>query len=315
MPPVRPFPVNPVLSQIAIRYTNGDFVASQILPDTQVPEEKFYFMDYSKTPTFDLVEDEVGRKGEVKEIDWECEQKEGSVTDRALKHKIPLSDIEAAQRSPIPIDPEAEATEQLIELIRLGHEVRTSRLVQNLNTYPESQRVTMGADDKFNNPEFNPIDPVKRALDKPIMRPNSLVFGQAAWTEFRSNPFIVKATLKNSGDAGMASRQAVAELFEIQNVIVGQSRLNVNRPGHAPNLAYCWGPHLSLLHINPRATVRSGVTFGYTCRLGTPWSGSEFDKNIGARGGIEVRTGESIRELIIAPQCGYFFQNCISSNL
>lgn len=312
MPVKRPFPIVARLAAIAIAYTNDAFIADQVLPYVLAPEEKFYYPDFTGHDIFSVPEGlEVGRKGAPQEVEFTSELKESSVKDYALKSGIPITDIEAAQRSEVPYDPEAEAAEEIIELVKLGREIRTARLVQNRNTYDANQRLNLGADDQFNNPNSNPIDLIKRALDVPIMRPNSLVLGQNAWTELRSHPKIVSATLKNSGEAGMATRQAVAELFEIKDVIVGQGRYNAARKGQPRQLARVWGNHVSLLHINPKSTLRSGCSFGYTARLGTPWAGSEFDKNIGARGGVEVRAGERVRELILAPLCGYFIENVV----
>lgn len=312
MPIKRPFPVIARLAAIAIAYRNLDFISDLVLPYISVPEEKFQYPDFTGHDVFTVPEGlEVGRKGAPAEVEFTSELKDSSVKDYALKSSIPMSDIEAAQRSEIPMDPEAEAAEEIMELVKLGREIRTARLVQNRNTYPAAQRLLLGADDQFNNPNSNPIDLFKRALDVPLMRPNTLVFGQTAWTELRTHPKIVSATLKNSGEAGMATRQAVAELFEVKDILVGQGRYNAARKGQPRNLARVWGSHVSLLHINPRANTQRGVSFGYTARFGTPWGGSMFDKDIGAQGGMEVRAGEKVRELIVASDCGYFLENCV----
>lgn len=312
MPSKRPFPVIPRLAAIAIAYANADFIGDLVLPYVPVGEELFQYPDFTGHDVFSVPEGlEVGRKGAPQEVEFTSALLDSSVKDYALKSSIPITDIEAAQRSEIPSDPEAEAAEEIMELVKLGREIRTARLVQNRNSYPAVQRLLLGADDQLNNPNSNPIDLIKRALDVPLMRPNSLVLGQAAWTELRSHPKIVSATLKNSGEAGMATRQAVAELFEIGQIIVGQGRYNVARKGQARQLARVWGSHISLLHINQKATTKRGVSFGYTARLGNPWAGSEFDKNISARGGVEVRAGERVRELIVASDCGYFIENVV----
>lgn len=307
----RAFPVNPVLSTISIRFTNAAFIGVRVMPLVTVPEEKFLYNDFSKTSAFNYIDTEVGRTGRPKTLQWQSEQLESSVRDHALRGELPMSDIEAAARQPGSIDPEAETVEMLADCIKLGHEVRVARQVQNRNNYPADQRIALGADDKFSNPDADLITLISQALDKPLMRPTKMTFGQAAWTSFRSHPQIVKATLKNSGDAGMATRQAVAELFEVEAVEVGPARYNTVKPGQNQQLAYIWGPHLSLLYVNEKANPRNGVSWGYTAQFGTPWAGSMFDKDISAQGGMDIRSGERLRELVVAPQCGYFFENCL----
>ena len=308
----RPFPVVARLAAIAIAYTNADLIADQVLPYTQVPEEQFYYPDFTGHDVFTVPDGmEVGRKGAPPEVEFTSENKQSSVKSYALKSGIPMSDIESALRSEVPIDPEAEAAEMLMELVKLGREIRTARLVQNRNSYAAANRLMLGADDKLDNPNSDPIRLINDALDAMLMRGTAMVMNQAAWTKLRTHPKIVSATLKNSGEAGMADRQAVADLFEVKEIIVGQGRYNVAKKGQDRQLARVWGSHISLIHKNPTATVRNGVSFGYTARLGTPWGGSMFDKDISAEGGIDVRAGEKVRELIVAPDCGYFLENVL----
>lgn len=55
------------------------------------------------------------------------------------------------------------------------------------------------------------------------------------------------------------------------------------------------------------------MTFGFTAQSGSRVANSIADPDIGMRGGQRVRVGESVRELIVAGDCGYFFQNAVSA--
>ncbi len=59
------------------------------------------------------------------------------------------------------------------------------------------------------------------------------------------------------------------------------------------------------------ADTRGGVTFGFTAEWGGRIAGQWEDKNIGLRGGQRVRVGESVKELIIASQAGYFIEDAV----
>ena len=41
-------------------------------------------------------------------------------------------------------------------------------------------------------------------------------------------------------------------------------------------------------------------------------AGEVIDPNIGLRGGKRIRVGESLREKILAADCGYLFENAIA---
>jgi len=73
-----------------------------------------------------------------------------------------------------------------------------------------------------------------------------------------------------------------------------------------------WGNHASFIYRDQLADANSGTTFGFTAEFGGRIATSSFDKNIGLRGGQMVRVGESVKELITAPDLGYFFENAIS---
>ena len=60
------------------------------------------------------------------------------------------------------------------------------------------------------------------------------------------------------------------------------------------------------------ADANGGITFGFTAQWGTRIAGAVPDNRIGLRGGQRVRVGESVKELIIAPDLGYFIQNAVA---
>jgi len=150
------------------------------------------------------------------------------------------------------------------------------------------------------------------ALDVPLLRPNIAVMGRAAWSKLRRNPSIVKAANKNAGDSGMASKQAFCELFELEDLLVGESFVNSAKPGQAMVAARVWGKHVALLYRNKLATNQNGVTFGWTAQWGDRVSMTRADGDIGLRGGQVVKTGESVDEKIIAPDLGYLIINAVA---
>ena len=56
------------------------------------------------------------------------------------------------------------------------------------------------------------------------------------------------------------------------------------------------------------------MTFGYTAQFKDRVSGSIVDPDIGLRGGQRVRVGESVKELVVAKDAGYLFENVIPAN-
>src|SRR5690606_23611667 len=130
---------------------------------------------------------------------------------------------------------------------------------------------------------------------------NVAVVGQAVWTKLAQHPKVVKAVHGNDGDSGIARRAALAELLELEEILVGQSRLNTAKKGKAASLSRVWGKHMSLIYRNRQADTQGGLTFGFTAEWGNRVSGTRDDGDIGLRGGKRTRVGESVKELIVAP--------------
>lgn len=149
-------------------------------------------------------------------------------------------------------------------------------------------------------------------MDVPLVRPNKLVIGQLAWTQLRMHPKLVQAIGHSAQTAGYASLQQIAELLELQEIIVGRSFYNTAKKGQTPVYARAWGKHCSLLHIDSLAAQLGQPTFGWTAQWGTKIAGVIPEPKAGLRGGERVRSGESVKEVIVSQDAGYFFQNCVA---
>jgi hypothetical protein len=73
-----------------------------------------------------------------------------------------------------------------------------------------------------------------------------------------------------------------------------------------------WGKDASLIFVNPLAESTTDMSFGVTAQWGVRIAATIEDEDIGLRGGTKVRVGESVKELILANDTGYFFQNAVA---
>ena len=161
-------------------------------------------------------------------------------------------------------------------------------------------------------PGKNPLGVLIAGMDACLVRPNRVVLGQEVWSKLRQHPKIVKAVLGNAGDSGIARASDLAQLLEVEQVLVGQSRLNTAKKGQAATLARVWGKHALLAHVNKLAATQGSLTFGFTAQWGQRIAGTMEDKNIGLRGGQRARVGESVKELISAANAAYFVENAVA---
>lgn len=321
---IRPFPVEAVLTAVAVGYRNpASFrIADQVLPRQQVGAEKFKWTQYPISEAFNTPDARVGRKGRVNQLEFSGAEQTSEVEDFGFDVLVPYQDMEAAEvarnRGLSAINPEAHAVTMATDTLENVREARVAALVHNLNTYAADKRVTLSGTSQFSDyANSDPIAVLKTGMEATLVfTPNTLVMGRAVWSRLSSHPRIVNAVKGNVSNAGIVSREQFVELLSgegISQLLIGDAMVNTARPGQPVNLQRAWGRHIAMLHINPMASIEmGGITFGMTADYGGRIAGRIEDKDIGLQGGVRIRTGERVKELIIARDVGYFIQNAVA---
>jgi len=304
-----PYPIDPALTAIAIAYKNAEYIADLVLPRIRVGKQAFKFMQYSADKFFNAPDTFVGRRSKPGEVTLDGAEVPDFTEDHALDGGVPKADIDNADERYNPLDDEVAF---IMELVALRREIRAAGIIHNAATYPAGLKVALAGGNQFSDPASDPIAAINGYLDLPLMRPNQLVFNQTGWTKFRSHPSIVEAVLGTGAKKGVVKREAVAELFEVNEVLVGTARANNAKRGQAPNIARVWGNHIAALYKAPIPQARGAMTFGGTFQFGDPIASQWEDKDMGMRGGTACRAGESVKERVIADQAGFFIENAFS---
>ncbi len=304
-----PFPVDPVYSGVSLAYRNAEYIADQVLPRTKVGKRSFKYRSFGKDQYLTLPDTAVGRKGIPSQVELSFDEVDSSVIDYGLDDVVPYDDIADA---PEGYDPQAKAVEFLTELILLSREVRAANLVFSEGSYAASNRTTLSGTSQFSHADSNPITTIMAGLNKCFIRPNLMVLGREVFTTLATHPKIVQAFYPNSAGNGLINTQQLAQLFDVANVVVGNAWVNSSKRGGSPSLTRAWGKHMALLYINPMAGTSDMPTFGLTAEYGNRESGIVPDPRSGLRGANIVRVGESVRELVICNELGYFIKNAIA---
>jgi len=304
------FVQDPELTAVAIAYKNPDInlIADSVLTRFQVGSSKFSYTNYNDVHTlFGIPETRVGPTSKVNRVTLKGSRVTSETEDAGLE--IPLSfydtnDVGKGQ------DPRKIATEALSSWISLRREYDTAQLVFDPATYPTDNKTQLAEADQFQTTATSkPLDIINDGLDSMLVRGNVLLCGQLVWRYLRQHPDICKAIHGNSGDTGLVTRQQIADLFELQEVLVGTAWLNTAKPGEEVTMSRVWGAHMAAFYRDRQAPSVGGLTFGATATFGTKISGSYTDSEIGLRGGEVVKTGESTRNLIVAPYAGFFWED------
>jgi hypothetical protein len=310
---VAPFSTNPFYTNIAIAYRNKNYIAEQVLVGTPVPQEEFKYIIHTQAESYTVPSTIVGRKGRVNEVSFTGTEQPGVTFDYGLEDTIPLKDIDNAKSIPN-YDPMGKSTILLAELIDLDKEIRVASMVNNVanHTYNTTLSGTSQWSDYANS---NPVSAILSALDVPLLRPNIMTIGQAAWTVLRQHPKVLSAVKSTGGDisAGTVARQQMAELLELDDILVGAPFVNSAKPGQSPVFARVWGKHAAFMYKNQMADLNGGImTWGFMPRYGQRVTYTKFDDQIGLRGGQRIRVGESCTEVVSAKDVSYLFLNAVA---
>lgn len=312
-----PFIIVPELTAIAVAYRQGNLIADQVLPYVPVNTQEFRYRKFGVADDFTVPATLVGRKGRPQQVEFGETEVTDSTQDHALDAPVPNADIEAYERARSAgqtggTDPMMRATSQVMQLGMTAREKRVADLVFNANSYAPANRATLSGTAQWSDyTNSNPQTAITTALDSMIMRPNIAVFGRRTWSVLSQSPRITAAVYRNGASAGSVTRQQFAELFELDEVLVGDGWINTAAKGQAPTVVRLWGNHAAFIHRNMNADTEFGITFGFTARWGNRIGGFVEDPDMGMRGGRRARAGESVKEVITANDLGYLFTNAV----
>lgn len=305
---VAPFPTDPVQTAIAIAYHNRRLIADAVLPRVVVGRQEFKYQKHEMSQGFTIPDTKVGRRSQPNEVSFTGSEETGATQDYGLDDPIPMVDL---LNAPDGYDVQGKSTEFLTNLIELDREVRVAELMQSNDSYASNNISVLDSTTQFNQANSDPIALIGDILDSAIMRPTIMTIGRKGYSALARNPNILKAVHGNSGDKGIATRQAIADLFELEDIYIGDAFVNTARKGEAVNMQRTWGDNMMLIYRDQLATADRGTTFGFTAQFGDRVAGSKDDDSIGLRGGLRNRVGESVAEVISAPDLGFLVKNII----
>jgi hypothetical protein len=307
-----PFDFQPELTGIAIAYRNPDMIADLALPRIRVGRKSFQYTRFNKGDAFTIPETRVGRTGKPNEVEFGGADETATVRAYGLDSPIPNEDIIIAGEGGVNYDPISRSAELVTDLIELDREKRTADLLFAAGTYAGNSTTLSGTSQWSDYANSDPIKAIKTQLDAMLIRPNKGIFGMATWSVLSMHPKIAQAAYRTSQSAGLVTREMVAQLLELDEIIVGKGWVNTAKPGQTPTMVRLWGKHASFVYLNPTITTQAGVTFGYTAQWRERIAGTREDSDIGLEGGVRTRVGEYVKELVVCPDAGYFYQNAVA---
>ncbi len=312
MPPVGQLHIDSALTNLSVRYRNEAMIWPLVLPIVPVQRRSDKYFVYTKADAYTLADDTVFPKTLPNEMDWGTSTGNYSVRDHAFGDWLPEEVIENAD---VPLQPEVDTNDYLNLLLDIAQENRVANVVFNAANYSSTNQLTLSGTSQWSSSGSTPINDILNAIESCFMRANTLVFGIQTWMALRTNPQILDAvkaaTRLQAAEGGMATRDEVASLFEVDQVLVGRARYNTAKQGQTPSFARLWGKHAAALHVEKNPGIRS-ITFGATFSEMRRQTQRDFDPKRGIKGAHYLKVAWNSAEIVIANDVGYFVQNAVA---
>lgn len=312
MPEPQNLHIDGALTNFSLQYRNEAFIWPEVMPSVKVNHRSDKYFVYGKDQRFRIPDDKIGPKSMANEIELEVSEDNYSVTDHSLSGWVTKAEEDNADA---PLSPQLDVTQFVAERLHLAQEKRVADKVFNSANYPTANKVALSGASQWGGASQDPLNDILTGLDTAFMRPNVIVFGAEAWKVFRTSAKVLDAVKSGSrvqaAAGGMATAPEVANLFEVDKIIIGRARYTASKQGQTATYSRLWGKHCALLYVAKEPTVRS-VTFGLTFAEMSFSTMKSFDDKRGIKGATYIKTAWNSDEKIVASDVGYFIQDAVA---
>jgi hypothetical protein len=269
MPEVSQVHVNVALTNLSVAYRNPAFISDLIAPAVSVRKQQDrYFIYDTARETFRSTNDHRAPGAAANEVDFALSTDTYYCADHALVSVIP--DEERDNADPV-IQPDIDRTEFLADKIDLNKEIQIANIVALDSSLPGT---TLSGDTQWSDADSNPITAIEAGraaiIEKVQPVPNTLVLPQQVFSAVRTHQKVLDS-IQYTGQ-GIATAQVLAQLFDVERVLVPRAVKNTAQPGQDPLMEYVWGKHAFLCYVPPRAalkTITFACTFAWTMAAGS----------------------------------------------
>lgn len=268
-------PIDPVLSNVSVAAFQDarGFIADKVFPIVPVDTQSGVYYKFDET---ELNRDTAERRADATESagdGYELGDDRFNCAVYSLHRDV--GDQMQANYRDVPGTPFNSAARWLTNKMRIREERQfASDFLQTgvWGTDVTGVSATPGAGEflQFNDPDASPIDSVEAWKSEIVgatgLMPNVLAMGYEVWTALKNHPEIIDR-YKYTTAGARVTEQVLADLFELERVVVSRSLVNAGKRGATPAPEFIWAKSALLVHAadTPGIEVPSaGYIFSWT---------------------------------------------------
>lgn len=277
--------IDQLLSNVAINYRPHNMIADQIAPIVSVGKQSDHYTIFSRAEML-TIEDTLRAPGQEANIITRSTTSETYYANNyALKDFVTIED--KANADPIFVQKLLNGRAgYIMNKIWLDWENRIATQVTNTSNVGSTSAVASAWNDLDNS---DPLGDIETGLyvvqDATGVRPNKIIFGEQGWRNVRRNTAIRNLIKGTNNGGGYATLQQVADLLDVEQVLVGGAYKNTGNEAQAEVLSSIWGDNV-LMHFTPSAPSMDEPAFMYSFR----WQGNGLPSMAAERHPYNSRT-------------------------
>lgn len=313
----------------------NEFVAGRVFPIVPVQKQadKFYTYDraywYSNNMQLRAPSTESAGGGyKVTTDTYSC--------DVYALHKDIADQIRANEDTPLSSDRDAVEWLNLQSLIKKEADFAANYMAGGIWTFEADgvassptaaasfDPTNASANDKlhWSDPSSTPIEDIRQAKTyikaKTGYTPNTLTLGQRVYDALADHPDLIDRIKygQTAGAPAMTTRQAMAALFEVNEVLISGAVINSANEGAAESNDFIVGKHALLSYKPQRPSIlvpSAGYTFGWTGYLGGGVGAFQISKfRMEALKSDRVEGEMAYDQKLVSADLGYFFDGIVA---
>lgn len=307
MPNVVDYQVDTVLTQMSVKYENGQLIGTQLMPRVEVKGRVGYFYKFDKG-NFNIHDSRRTGTSRANRISNGLTKTAfGPLSEHSLEEPI---EYEVRDTYPTPHDARVDATEDVSEALDLGLEKEIADKLTD--TAVITQNTTLSGTDQWSDyANSDPFDDIQTGIDtikaNAGVTPNTFEIGYQVWSKLRHHPDLLGRM--SVASVRVLTTQMLADLIGVEKVLVGDAVYNTADEGQTVSMGYVWGKHALLAFVQSRPAIKK-ISLGYTLqvedaryvdRWDEPWHKAEF-----------VRANDYYEPKIVAVEAGYLIKNAVA---
>lgn len=306
------------LTDFALNYRPQGFIGERVLTVVNVPKQSDLYATFTQADIFRIDDDRRAPGTEANKTGVRIGSASFFCKNYALKTEVTAE--ERANADPIfQMYLEQGRIGLTMDKLLLSQDQRISSLVFNTSNIGSNAAVGSSWSDAVTG-HSDPMGDFWKASDVVYnttgYRPNVGVFGINPYNAFRRHQDVItKATNPNYlGGGNYPDTQKIAQLLELEEVLVGASQANTNQENLSMTLARIWGNSVLVMYRPPNARYDAptlGAGFRWAGAPVPPWGVRRFPFDE-RRGVDEIQIDYYQDEQVVASGFGFLLTGCSS---